>query len=714
MITEIKNFTLKSFKSYSTPQNFFKTKNIIFGYNGRGKSSLAEGIIRTYSTQETNNLSYRYFNRNYVRERLLLNDDDTVINGVKVSFSENDADIAQKIDELKLKIRDVEGLKNKIHNDRHALRRSIDKIHDEKKGNAKINHKQSRRTIEQVLEDYESDLVEALKVSSSKDYIKHFSADSKRLEDDKDKLRSLSLPELEIDILSNDEKDFLVRTLNTKYKQTEDIPNNEVIKWLEKGISFHDKSEKICKFCQGPLNLQDVKDRIKEYKNNDIQNHISSFSSIMDKLSRNLALIEAAKITKCNLDFIDLDSNIIDELCECTAVQELSCVIERLKNKIDDMSKTYSQKDVVSDFEQEVNTKNNHIRAAYTRKITEIESSINNIDKLAKGCIAIALKESDVGEKLKVIHKEEEEVNKIQVENQKIQETIDTLEASQSEYSDFMDFLNEVLESLGIQIKLSLVEDNYYLRHAFENTDLTINDISEGEKNLLALLYFYFELYNDNQQKNLKEVIKLIVIDDPISSLDDSNKFYVLEIVKKILTETNIQVFVLTHSWDDFCQLSYGIKRDDEYIELFEVYKDEVNNYKSSVRKCKCNISPYKKLFSEIYELSNKSIEDLSECDIYHADNSMRRVFEEFLNIKKANVLPQRSNQSVIEEIYRNATGGAVGNNRKHKLGALLTFINVLSHRSIKSSEIIKHSRFLMGLIKDIDKVHYDEMKHIN
>ena len=56
MITEIKNFTLKSFKSYSTPQNFFKTKNIIFGYNGRGKSSLAEGIIRTYSTQETNNL----------------------------------------------------------------------------------------------------------------------------------------------------------------------------------------------------------------------------------------------------------------------------------------------------------------------------------------------------------------------------------------------------------------------------------------------------------------------------------------------------------------------------------------------------------------------------------------------------------------------------------------------------------------------------------
>ena len=56
MITEIQNLTLKSFKNYSTPQNFFKTKNIIFGYNGRGKSSLAEGIISAYLRQDNDNL----------------------------------------------------------------------------------------------------------------------------------------------------------------------------------------------------------------------------------------------------------------------------------------------------------------------------------------------------------------------------------------------------------------------------------------------------------------------------------------------------------------------------------------------------------------------------------------------------------------------------------------------------------------------------------
>ncbi|MBS6293193.1 MAG: AAA family ATPase [Veillonella sp.] len=714
MITEIQNLTLKSFKNYSTPQNFFKTKNIIFGYNGRGKSSLAEGIISAYLRQDNDNLSYRYFNRNYVRERLLLNDEDSVINGVKVSFSENDADIANKIAELKSKIRDVSALSDKINTDRNNIRIQINTIHDEKKGNARINQKQSRLTVEEVLELYKNDLEEALKINTSKVYIKSFDADSKGLEEDQVKINSLSLPKLKIEILSDNEKTFLFKTLNTEYKLTEDIPTYDIIKWLEAGIPLHDESDVTCKFCHGNFKLQDVKDRIKAYQENNIQKDINALVAIKDKLSRNLDLIEKAKLVKENLTYINLDSNIIDELSTEDSVAALYHIVKYIDSKILDMSKIFSIDDVVSDFEQVVSDKDSTIKCAYNKKVTEIEAAINNIEKLAKGCIAIAIEESDISEKLKSIHNDEQAIKKIKDENQKIKEEIAKLEASQSEYSDFMEFLNEILESLGIHFKLNLVGDNYCLKHIREEVTLSINDISEGEKNLLALLYFYFELYNDNQQKEFKNVIRLIVIDDPISSLDDSNKFYVLEVVKKLLTENNSQVFVLTHSWDDFCQLSYGIKSDNEQIKLFEVYKKEVNDFSSSVRPCKCNISPYKKLFSEIYELSNKSIEDLSDCDIYHAANSMRKVFEEFLNFKKVNLLPQKSNQSVIEEIYRNATGQELGNNRKCKLGVLLTFINVLSHRALRSNEIIENSKFLMKLIEDIDKVHFNEMKHMN
>lgn len=145
-----------------------------------------------------------------------------------------------------------------------------------------------------------------------------------------------------------------------------------------------------------------------------------------------------------------------------------------------------------------------------------------------------------------------------------------------------MHFLNEVLSSLGIQIILSLKENNYYLKHALEGCDLTIDNISEGEKNLLALLYF--ELYTDKNQESFNSEIELVVIDDPISSLDDSNKFYVLEIVKKILSENTPPIFLFTHLWNDFCQITYGIKRKDTNYGVFEIYKNSKNNFCSEIR----------------------------------------------------------------------------------------------------------------------------------
>ena len=112
-----------------------------------------------------------------------------------------------------------------------------------------------------------------------------------------------------------------------------------------------------------------------------------------------------------------------------------------------------------------------------------------------------------------------------------------------------------------------------------------------------------------------------------------------------------------------------------------------------------------------MYELSEKKSDELNDYDIYHASNSMRRVFEEFLNFKKPNLLPQKSNQKQIEDIYEKSTGEALGKTRKQRLGSFLSFINVLSHRPIRSEEILDNSKFFMGFIRDIDKVHFESMK---
>lgn len=142
VITQLTNFSEKSFKSYSTPNNYFKLKNIIFGYNGRGKSSLATGIVDTFINNGGSEKSVRFFNVNYI-QNVLLEPSGTGINGVKVSFSENDANIAKQISILRSQMNDVDADETTCSKNRESLREQIDSIHTSKKGKANINRKKS-------------------------------------------------------------------------------------------------------------------------------------------------------------------------------------------------------------------------------------------------------------------------------------------------------------------------------------------------------------------------------------------------------------------------------------------------------------------------------------------------------------------------------------------------------------------------------------------
>lgn len=711
MIKDIKNYTYKSFKNYSTPQNFFKRKNIIFGYNGRGKSSLSKGIVEEFLKQDKSKNSIRFFNRDYVKEQLLLEETDSTIKGIKVSFSKQDADISKKIKELQNQIINVDSKKGEIIQRRKDIRKEIDDIHDRKKGDVNINKKKSKLELEDVIKQYSIDLENALKINNSKNYIKSFHANSITLENEKNIITKIQLPNLEINELHISDKEFLFNTLQKEYKIIDDIPTSEVIKWLEKGINLHTESDNVCMFCHNHFNLEAIKELIKSYKENSIQKDIFRLENIKKQLNNNISILNFAKSIEGNLDVLGYPQEEINNLFNFSYTKSITNLVKIIEEKISNMDKSFYITNNISELEKEIIEKNKKIKDVYNNRLNEVNVSINNIEKITKGTIAIAIEEENIRDKMEQIKENEKEVKTIEINNTKINNEIRSLEEQKSEYTDFMNFLNGVLYSLGIQIKLILKEDNYYLKHPLEECNLTINSISEGEKNLLALMYFYFELYSDKEQENFNSEVKLVVIDDPISSLDDSNKFYVLEIVKRILSEKKPQIFILTHSWDDFSQITYGIKTKDPDYGLFEIYKNSKNNFHSEIQSCKNNVAPYKKLFQEIYMLKDKNFEELSECEIYHASNSMRRVFEEFLNFKKPNLLPQKSNQRQIEDLFAKGAKKELGKERKTKLGKLLTSINVLSHRAIKANEIIENSKTLMGIIEDMDNVHYNAMK---
>lgn len=707
IISTLKNLTLKSFNNYDVPNNFFKIKNLAFGHNGRGKSTLARAIIDEYEKIDgKSSEGYRFFSKDYVRDKLLLTDSNDEIKGVKAFFGEKDTETQQKIIKLESEIVDTTDLKKRISETESIIRKKINEIHDSKKGKARISKKNSSYSLRQVISSYENDLQEAIKVNSDLMTIKSFLGDSTSLENELKIMQNISLPNLRITDISEDEREFLELCLPKNYELT-DVPSYQIVSWIEEGLELHGGDNTECLFCQSQLKFELIKSRLEKYKLNQVQKDTQQLSVIYEKLRKNLSLFVEAKNNVDSLRILKVPEEEIKNFFTIESEQGLERFINSVANKLSDMESTHTVNlEIIKAFEVEIKNIDSMLRELLISKINRIQNDLVNMETLTKGSICLAITESDVVQNINVLEEKQKILEDTEQENKKKRLEIENLNRSLSEYSDFAEFLNNVLKDLGIQFSLQLDGENYFLKHNFQNVTLSIDDISEGEKNLLALLFFYFELYSDNEQLELKETIELIVVDDPVSSLDESNRFYVLEIVKRILEEDGPQVFVFTHSWTDFSSLGYRLNNSDNYT-LFEVYKRET----SEVRRIHENLPPYKQLFKEILEVSKKNYSDeLTEVQIYHTANSMRRIFEEFLYFKKPNLLPQRNKQSTIEEFYLKATGKRLSNNYQKKLGELLSFINVLSHTPYRSDAIIRNAKFLMSLIRELDKVHYDSM----
>ena len=79
--------------------------------------------------------------------------------------------------------------------------------------------------------------------------------------------------------------------------------------------------------------------------------------------------------------------------------------------------------------------------------------------------------------------------------------------------------------------------------------------------------YFYYKLFDDENLDHIKDDIALVVVDDPVSSLDEGNKLYILNVIMRLIdkiivnrksgTPNDRQMFVMSHSRDDFNNIVY-------------------------------------------------------------------------------------------------------------------------------------------------------------
>lgn len=151
--------------------------------------------------------------------------------------------------------------------------------------------------------------------------------------------------------------------------------------------------------------------------------------------------------------------------------------------------------------------------------------------------------------------KNEEELEAKTKEKEKLEGEINKLTAQKERTDIALDYINKELNYVfysNKRLQLAPSDNNKKYKLMVNGKPVTPNKISVGERNVLALSYFFATLYSDKEEKNRYNSESLIVIDDPVSSFDYGNRLGVMTLLRYqfdcILNgNKNSRILVMSH-----------------------------------------------------------------------------------------------------------------------------------------------------------------------
>ena len=230
--------------------------------------------------------------------------------------------------------------------------------------------------------------------------------------------------------------------------------------------------------------------------------------------------------------------------------------------------------------------------------------------------------------------------------------------------------INRLLESYGFtnfKIVPSPKKEHFYQIQRPDGT-LVMNTLSEGEETFISFLYFlqYAKGSNDSNKVSAK---KILVLDDPISSLDCNVLYIVSSLVRSLIRgiiekdkKTDVeQIFIFTHNVFFHKEASYIDRRTKELDDIHYWIISKKND-KSSIKSFGI-INPIKTSYELLWE-EIKNDKNMSSVTI---QNAMRRIIENYFNMLGSDINKE------IEEYFESME-------EKIIFRSLISWINEGSH----------------------------------
>jgi hypothetical protein len=703
MINKFSNVNSKSFVSYSCSESLAKI-NVFFGMNGSGKSALTKWI------ESINPDNTRVFSTEYVNQNIKV-DESKEINGVKITLGEQEVNFALQIEDLERANQNIEktiaelgkqqeGLKAELFNLLETeLKRAKENFHG-----IRINQKQHAKINPiSALEAWRQDIKPELELSVNTS-LSELNARKSSLIGEISNLAP---------VLSNGITLERFEKLNTALSKPVAIPGeeftSELLTWLGEGIILHrleqedENHKQTCEFCGNSFDSSSVKSIVEKKLNAEY----SKLVQAIDRFERELPLSEAL----INLE-TRLDKEILNNFNEAIKVIE-NILNEKRSNPMMNICIDEQVLDNLFALDIAIHKKKTEI----AKELESVEKDLSNQESLAKHQVAQNLLiTSRVLELETLIPKYDVQIRK---ENSAISDNkkqIRIWSERTDEYAPFKEIVNKELAQLGFEFKLELLDSGqgYKIEHNNAEVEMTAEDLSEGERRLLAFIHFYYDLFENitGNSEKFDSTINTIVIDDPITSFDADNRVLLIErvnsVIKRINNE-NIQVFVLTHSSFDFHSFGYNVGNDKKRWRINKDLEGESKIALVSDEELKNFSDYYKSAFLELAEFALLTNSELSEkLNAYHYGNKMRVVLES--NARSNYNIENVTSTAVptLIEYYK------VDENLRDKFGNAVNLINSFSHGRSYYDEHINFvaPKTMRNAIRAIVKVLFDKDLH--
>ncbi len=296
---------------------------------------------------------------------------------------------------------------------------------------------------------------------------------------------------------------------------------------------------------------------------------------------------------------------------------------------------------------------------------------------------------------------DDENSNKVDLDNE-----IGRLESELKSNRPPVDALNvDLINYLGhSELQLEYEDTGYRLKRDGRYA----NDLSEGEKTALAFLFFLQRL-SDTSFELEKGIV---MIDDPVSSLDANCLFYAFGFMKEKTKDAG-QLFILTHNFQFFSLVRNWFNHINKKFRKFY----QLNcGYDSGKRNA--SLDPLDKLlwqheseYHYLFKMIKIRAEDSSTGRDLAADysypNIARRLLESFLAFRYPN---KKSFHDRIESITGIESSKRTRIERYLQSGSHDCSIPESAHDPSILSETSEILIDLLKLIETADKGHYDEM----